>query len=766
MPFTITGGKYASASISVVGTTTCTVTTTPFVSGDFGVQRLVGLWSSASVFKGIAYVRRWVSTSQLQLESQFFDPVNGNIITQAAGDLILVSKNLAECATTGLAFSGNTATISDFCTIGTSGSPMSACIYDEYKSIVFTGAGSQTTGIINHAGGIFCTGHLTSWNDKTTYGGVNYTYLLASGGSLVEGVICTSTAAQQFVFGGSRNGTTGTVWEPAHKSNSFHRAGSIVWMDIDSIFGLLGPADGGGDWLPATASRMCFYNNRLVSSGLAISSRTSNGVYSGGSIKLIGAQTLAAFGSTTTQPYTFNFGADADKRLKIYDIRDGVLGGQPTALFDQASSVHNATVNLTNVLSPKRTVIRTGTGVVTFNWFWRNSYTNIIPNSLAIIERVVDRVVAASVFTSGSVADLTIQEQRQSGASIITPPIVFDYSSWRFGLWKYGYEPISTLINRTVINLGGDINSNEVSFGGALAQPISTNITLSESSSIALATIGTLDNLYDRSVAWKCQSVANAQYPTLNNYLITANGTNLEFGSLSLVIDSSAITAFTINTTTNVATIKTNALASGTKFKSITANVTITGDSLTNMTVNGTVTQNIPTNLSNINTTNLTYNTAVDTSITLTNCIISTIKNDGVGVITILKAGTTAITDYSDTQINFLDSTLSFLGITSLTAYPTASDRDNNTNIGFTATTSPFNFKFGSVVSGITLSGVVYLRITVGGSVQLTQVTIALGDNVVNLSDNSLLQGLQTNLQKVNRNVIKTSKFKTANETF
>ena len=257
-----------------------------------------------------------------------------------------------------------------------------------------------------------------------------------------------------------------------------------------------------------------------------------------------------------------------------------------------------------------------------------------------------------------------------------------------------------------------------------------------------------LDDVYDVMKIFKTRPIqSQLEYPTIDTQPVVASGKSL-ITAMSIVVNNGTV------------------FSSGTKFNTITANVTITGGELTNLTIAGTLTQNVPTNLSNVNATTLIYNTATDVSVTLTNCIFGTIKNDGVGIVTVLKSGNTSITDYSDVQINFLDSTLSFFGITSITAYPTANDRDNNTNIGFTTTTSPFNFKFGSVISGITLSGIVYLRITVGGSVQLTQVTIFIGDNSINLSDNSLLQGLQTNLQKVNRNVIKSSKFKTANETF
>jgi hypothetical protein len=102
MPVTITGGRYAIRSISAVGTTNVTIGTGTFVQGDFGAnQRMVSLHNSTGVFKGIAWVRRWISATVLELEGRFVDPITGLFATQVVGDQILVSKNSAESAATG-----------------------------------------------------------------------------------------------------------------------------------------------------------------------------------------------------------------------------------------------------------------------------------------------------------------------------------------------------------------------------------------------------------------------------------------------------------------------------------------------------------------------------------------------------------------------------------------------------------------------------------------------------------------------------------------
>ena len=317
---------------------------------------------------------------------------------------------------------------------------------------------------------------------------------------------------------------------------------------------------------------------------------------------------------------------------------------------------------------------------------------------------------------------------------------------YTFNLFSYLSQPtITPALNLT----GAGIKSTKVT------QLKDQNISeINKTTVDSYTVLDTLDKLYDRAKSYLFDNFAGE---TAN--LIIGTGTNLDAGTKNIILDASAIAVFAFNSTTNTITIKSNVLSAGTKFKSFTTTgtVTIVGNALSNISINGNVIQNVPTSLTGVSATSLTYNTPTDTTIILTNCIIGIIKNDGVGIIEILKAGTTTITDYTDLQINFLDSSLSFAGIASLTAYPTATDRDNNTNAGFTKTTSPFNFKFGSVVSGITMSGTIYLRVTIGTTVQLSEVTIVQGSNIISLSDNSLLQGLQANLQKVNRNLIKES---------
>jgi hypothetical protein len=106
---------------------------------------------------------------------------------------------------------------------------------------------------------------------------------------------------------------------------------------------------------------------------------------------------------------------------------------------------------------------------------------------------------------------------------------------------------------------------------------VDTDVTLTQAQAAALVQIGNLDQLYDAAKNWKCQAQqTRIEYPTALTQVITSDGTTLDLGNRSLVIDGTAATAFAINTATNTITIKSVALATGTKFKTLTTTGTVT----------------------------------------------------------------------------------------------------------------------------------------------------------------------------------------------
>lgn len=93
-----------------------------------------------------------------------------------------------------------------------------------------------------------------------------------------------------------------------------------------------------------------------------------------------------------------------------------------------------------------------------------------------------------------------------------------------------------------------------------------------------------------------------------------------------------------------------------------------------------------------------------------------------------------------------LDSELLFSGIDSLTIYATQSDALNNTSPGATSTTGIIRFLYGAALSGVTMSGTVYLRLTLGTAIQVQSLALVLGENDVNLSTTTLLQSINTKI--------------------
>jgi hypothetical protein len=123
--------------------------------------------------------------------------------------------------------------------------------------------------------------------------------------------------------------------------------------------------------------------------------------------------------------------------------------------------------------------------------------------------------------------------------------------------------------------------------------------------------------------------------------IATASGTNLAFGSNSVTINNGAASAFAF--AAGVATVKSAALTSGTKFTSMSATSFTMTTPVTNTTLTGNVSQATPTNLTGVTITgNLTFNTNTPITVTFTNCTVTgTVSNSGTGLVTITRVNTT-----------------------------------------------------------------------------------------------------------------------------
>jgi hypothetical protein len=291
---------------------------------------------------------------------------------------------------------------------------------------------------------------------------------------------------------------------------------------------------------------------------------------------------------------------------------------------------------------------------------------------------------------------------------------------FRFHYWGYSIQYFSAI---------EIVQSDKVAYKIVQALLLDANSTLTEAAAVAklassfsvsgntltVTANSTLDDLYDVMKAYKTRPVqAQVEYPTITTQPVTANG---------LVLT----TAMTIVVNGGVT------LSGGTKFTAISAAaVTLTG-SLSNLTVTAPVSQATPLSLSNVTIVGtLSYNTGSAASITYTNSNVSTVLNLGVGIITIARSGTVVIGNYSDAEINFLDSSLTLLNATSAIIYASAVNRDGNISPGATLAPS-LAYKHGSTVSGVPMTGTVYFRVTSGSTIILSSMTLVLGDNVLDM---------------------------------
>jgi hypothetical protein len=116
-----------------------------------------------------------------------------------------------------------------------------------------------------------------------------------------------------------------------------------------------------------------------------------------------------------------------------------------------------------------------------------------------------------------------------------------------------------------------------------------------------------------------------------------------------------------------------------------------------------------------------------------------------------------SITTYTDAEINYLDSSLNVIGATGVVAYPTEADRNNDTN-EIAGWVGEYKFKYAGV-----WAGTVYLKVNLG-FVAYKDVVLSLGENTVDFGTTGLLSNIDSKIDKVNRNVIKASKFIPASE--
>jgi hypothetical protein len=560
MPVTITGGKYAIRSLSAAGTTNVTIGTGTFVSGDFGAtQRMVSLFTSGNVFKGIAWVRRFTSTTVLELENRFVDPVTGVYATQAVGDQVLVSINSREVSSAGWAFAtpdNNVVTVTDNILMGTAGSETSVCFYDQ--NIQFT----QTNGF-RFNGGVAVFGKLMSYDGVSKESFIwsrectvrpNEAYP-GGGGSPAFNVWGTGgTSAHMFFFGGA-------VGSPMRRSFFIGAEGTAATNKTFAFFGTrmyyaCSSPSNGANWASNPERHLLFktiheadYNNaNLIVWG--------NGAFQGSflSFPQFGAGTpLGIFRAASA----VTFGASANNRTVVADTGSGSF----------IDDINNGSYTFTNVITPAVTIARFAGGNVPITFQFSDDYTNLQPRTTLVVRRGDGTTVSSVVNTASSTFTATVVQATYSAtANGAASPTNF-YTTFNYGIKCYGFQVISGSHTPYTYSLGTAGNGTDLKLGGLINQVADAGVTLTETNALALSskitvnsgtstiTItanATYDEVYDYTVAWNASSAANAVIPNLQRYLLTFDGTAL-----------SAPTGWTLAVNNGVV------LNEGTKFKSV-----------------------------------------------------------------------------------------------------------------------------------------------------------------------------------------------------
>ena len=473
MAVTITGAKYAVASLNAVNTTTIAVSTTPFVSGDFASQRLVALFNSGgTTFKGLAYVRRYLTTSTLELESAFFDPKDGSTVTQVVGDTVYVSKNWADTITAGIAQAGNVVTLTDTITFGTAGALTSVCFYDEGQVIQLqTTAGPQ----IQVVGGVYVDGHLLDWSTRSTNRGSHYATSFTSSGTHV----CRLANANVIMaFFGTRFEYVGTS-----STFGYIEAGAtaVRYLLFACEFIDLDQTTNQTTFSAPTQMVVLACTHTAKTSG-TILTRWSNGVNQEGKYRfpLYTSAPISVTGNDNAG--TFAFGAPAGRRTVIYDLGNGKAvwraGGTPVQ-----------TVNFTNVITPSWVFIQAGT--FTANSYYSDNYTNLLDQSNLAVYRNSNWNQESNATAAGnaSQAALTLLHKTGNAAGLGS-----QLGPWTYRIRKYGYDEIEGQISESTYSLGTAGTANQVILGGLANQIARPSLVLSQAAADAIAGVTITDH--------------------------------------------------------------------------------------------------------------------------------------------------------------------------------------------------------------------------------------------------------------------------------
>ena len=233
-------------------------------------------------------------------------------------------------------------------------------------------------------------------------------------------------------------------------------------------------------------------------------------------------------------------------------------------VFDDAAPTIWSYNNTTDVLTLKGSLINSGsinTKIQTSGNISIGSgttitalYSSIAGSSSSLVYPGLTNSTVYLTTNTGTVFDLQIN---QSGTyTQYIPP--GSTGTWSWVVERYGYQRQSSSLSFAGSNYSASINYN-----------VDLSITQATSATVAAYTsIETLDELYDYAAYMRTQEPAYV--------LATKNGSIVDFGATTIVIDKTASAVWAYDNATTTLTIKSNNLASGTKFSTIKSTSTIT----------------------------------------------------------------------------------------------------------------------------------------------------------------------------------------------
>jgi hypothetical protein len=556
MAITLTGTKYSGNVTSYISRI-LTINGASFTSGNFTTPRIVSIFDNADNFKGVGYIRRWVSATSLEMEYDFFDPATNEVIAITATDRFDVSVNLSEVATSGLTVSNTEVVVSDSLYFGISGNSRSLCLYDEEKDIRQTGGpGWQLRG------GVTIFGHLLSTSkDLSCHGPVNIVF--SSGFTLIT----KSTAGHFAMYGGSIFAQSTPAYFGGYTGS---QAGTLLLSkttisQIDLI-----SVGAGSSWGSNAGRHILRQITHAINKNNAIAMRWGDGVIEGGAFKMSGAVALSLFG--TDRAGTYNIGAVAGERLVAQEVGDGT-SIKPN--FFRSNGAVTINVVYTNLISQNRRHVIGVYGArnvnATASFSYKDKYKNGVLGTKVFILKTDGSTEDSGEFVSTDDLELQVLEASITGGDIE----VVEGNNWNWAALAFSKNIVSGSFATTVMStISGD--AKNVEHGANLLQ--TDDLDLTETNKATVDAYTTLDNsfeLYDR-----------AKSDLYDNYLgetattVSRSGALTDAGAYNVTIDATASSAFAISgntitikastftgdmTTTGVITLANGAVFNGTR---------------------------------------------------------------------------------------------------------------------------------------------------------------------------------------------------------